>query len=137
MNRAWSLRRRIEPTSLTALVAVGDLLAIATFVVAGELSHGYGLLEYAGRIAATLVTFLVGWAVVSVPGRLYSHSTVGDLETEALRTLGAWALAVGIAQALRSTAVFPGDFAPTFALVSFGFGGALLVGWRALVSIVR
>lgn len=130
MNEQSVRRRRIEPSSRTALLAAGDVVAIGLFVIAGELSHGYGLVEDAGRVAAVLATFLIGWAVVSVPGRLYSRRPVADVETEVLRTLGAWALAVGVAQALRSTAVFPGDFAATFALVSFGVGGVLLVSWR-------
>lgn len=136
MNEQSVRRRRIEPSSRTALLAAGDVVAIGIFVIAGELSHGYSLVEHAGRVAGVLATFLIGWTVVSVPGRLYGRSTVGDVETEILRTLGAWALAVAVAQALRSTAVFPGDFAPTFALVSFGVGGVLLVSWRVAATLL-
>lgn len=136
MNEQSVRRRRIEPSSRTAILAAGDVVAIGLFVAAGEVSHGYGLVEHAGRVAATLAMFLIGWAVVSVPGRLYSRSTVGDLETEVLRTLGAWALGVAVAQVLRSTAVFPGDFAATFAIVSFGVGGVLLVSWRVAATLL-
>jgi|AntDeeMetagen134_2_1112570.scaffolds.fasta_scaffold09244_2 lysylphosphatidylglycerol synthetase-like protein (DUF2156 family) len=136
MNQAWSLGRRVEPTSLTALVALGDLLAIATFVVAGELSHGYTLPEHAWRFVGTFVPFALSWVLVAVVGTLYTREAVANLRTSVGRTLLAWGLAVVIAQALRSTSVFPGGAAVTFALVSFAVGGALLVAWRALVSVV-
>lgn len=136
MNVTSSLQRRIEPSSVTALLAVGDLIAIATFVVAGEISHGYSLVADVGRIAGTLVQFLVGWSVVSLAGGLYTPDAIADLRSAVSWTLPAWAAAVVIAQALRSTPVFHGDAALAFALVSFGVVGVLLVFWRVVAAIV-
>lgn len=137
MNQTVSIRRRVEPTSLTALLAAGDLIAIGLFVVAGEYSHGYSFPEHAGRFVGTFVPFAVGWLLVALAGRLYTDAAVADLRAAVSWTVVGWGFAVVIAQALRSTSVFPGNAALTFALVSFGVGGALLVAWRALVALLR
>lgn len=137
MNLTRSLRGRVEPTSLTALVAVGDLLVIGLFVVAGEYSHGYTFPEHAGRFVGTFVPFAVGWGLVALVSDTYTSAAVADLRTVAIRTPLAWGLAVVVAQLLRSTSVFPGGAALTFALVSFAVGGGLLLTWRALVSVAR
>lgn len=136
MDLTWSLRRRVEPSSLTALLAAGDLVAIGVFVVAGELSHGYSLVDDGGRFVGTLVPFLLGWIPVSILGNLYTPDAVANLRRALSWTVPAWAVAVIIAQALRATSVFHGDLAATFALVSFGVGGALIVAWRSLVTLV-
>lgn len=134
MNVTSSLRTRIEPSSITALLAAGDLIAIAAFIVAGEISHGYDPVSDAGRIAGTLVPFLVGWILVSLAGSLYTRDAIADLRRAVFWTLPAWAVAVVIAQVLRSTPAFHGDAALAFALVSFGVGGVLLVFWRAIAT---
>lgn len=134
MNLTRSLGRRVEPSSVTAVLAIGDLLAIGIFVVAGELSHGYDLIAHVGRAAGTMAPFVIGWVLVSVAGQLYTREAISDPRRAVLWTMLAWAVAVGIAQALRATSVFHGEFAPTFALVSFGVGGVLLVTWRAAAS---
>ena len=134
MNVTPSLRPRIEPSSTTALLAVGDLVAIGAFVVAGELSHGYHPIMDAGRVGGTLVPFLVGWAVVSVAGGLYTKTAIAGVRNAAVWTIPAWIVAVVIAQMLRATRVFHGDAALTFALVSVAIGGGLLVVWRVIVS---
>lgn len=135
MNPTRSLGRRVERSSLTAILAVGDLFAIAIFVVAGELSHGYGLFQDPGRVAGTMLPFVLGWVLVSVAGELYTREAIATLGSTTLSTLVAWALAVAIAQALRSTAVFHGNFALSFAIVSFAVGGALLAAWRGALSV--
>lgn len=135
MNQTRSFGGRVEPSSLTALLAIGDLVAIGIFVVAGEISHGYGPIENTGRVAGTMLPFVIGWVLVSVSAELYTRRAIASLRATIPRTLVACVLAVGIAQALRSTSVFHGDFALSFALVSVGVGGALLVTWRVLVTL--
>jgi uncharacterized membrane protein len=130
-------RNRVEFSSLTALLLAGDLLAIGVFVVAGELSHGYDPVADASRVAGTLAPFVIGWLLVAVAGSLYTREAVAVLRASVGRTVLAWALAVAIAQALRSTGAFPGNAAFTFALVSFAVGGGLLVAWRSAVTLRR
>lgn len=136
MNLPWSLRWRGEPSPLTALLAVGDVLAITIFVVAGEISHGYSLVADTGRVAGTLIPFLVGWVLAPAVVDPYAPDAISDLRRVVSRTVPAWAVAVVVAQLLRATSVFHGDLAVTFALVSFAVGGVSLVTWRAGVSLL-
>lgn len=131
----WA-RSRVDPSMTTALFLAGDLLAIAAFVVIGELSHGYELVGDAPRIAGTFAQFLVGWLVVSFPLGVYARDYRTDLRRSTVLVLGAWFGADVVAQGLRSTAAFPGSAAVTFAIVAFLVGGVLLVTWRLTLSVV-
>jgi FtsH-binding integral membrane protein len=128
--------RRIELSSTTALLAVGDVLAIALFVTAGEFTHGINPFLNPGRAAGTLAPFLVGWVLVAGLGGLYARDSISSITGALGRTFLAWTLAVGVAQALRATAVFHGNAALTFALVSIGVGGVLLCGWRGMAALL-
>lgn len=124
--------KRIELSARTATLALGDGLAILLFVVAGEYSHGIDPFTNVGRVGGTILPFLVGWGVVAVAGGFYAHQSRRSLGRTLAATFAAWVVAVVIAQALRATAVFHGDAALTFALVSVFVGGSVLVGWRVL-----
>ncbi|MHC3380152.1 DUF3054 domain-containing protein [Haloarcula sp. H-GB5] len=128
---------RIELSTRTALLAVGDLLAIAVFVGVGEVTHGINPILNPGRFAGTLTPFYVGWLLVAGLGGLYTAGATATIRAALGRTIVGWVLAVGIAQGLRSTAVFPGSAALTFALVSVFVGGTLLLLWRSAVAIVK
>ncbi|MFB6222538.1 MAG: DUF3054 domain-containing protein [Haloarcula sp.] len=126
---------RVELSAQTVLVAVGDLLAIALFVAAGEFSHNINPLLNPGQFAGTLTPFYIGWLVVATVGGLYTAAATKTLQTSLGRAIVGWVLAVGIAQGIRATSLFPGDAALTFALVSVLVGGTLLVLWRAVVAV--
>ena len=131
---ADSLGARIDRSPATLGLAVCDLALIAVFVVAGELQHGYDLLAQPGRVLGTALPFFIGWAVVSVFAGVYTRSVYRRPRTAALRTALAWIGATLIGQALRATALFHGEFAPAFLLVSLGVGLVLLVPWRTVVA---
>lgn len=135
MNITAADRLRIEPSRTTALLAAGDIAAILLFIVVGEYTHGYNPLVAVGRVAGTAIPFLIGWAIASVGTGLYVSGSRSLGKTLGV-TLLCWIVAVGIAQALRATAVFHGNAALTFALVSVGVGGVLLSVWRGAVGIV-
>ncbi|EMA01123.1 Protein of unknown function [Haloarcula vallismortis] len=128
---------RIELSTRTALLAVGDLLAIAVFVGVGEMTHGINPILNPSRFAGTLTPFYIGWLFVAGLGGLYTAAATATLRTALVRTIVGWVLAVGIAQGLRSTAMFPGNAALTFALVSVFVGGTLLMLWRGSVAVVK
>ncbi|AUG46707.1 hypothetical protein BVU17_03910 [Haloarcula taiwanensis] len=128
---------RIELSTRTALLAVGDLLAIAVFVGVGEVTHGINPILNPGRFAGTLTPFYIGWLIVAGFGGLYTAAATATVRTALGRTIVGWTLAVGIAQGLRSTALFPGNAALTFALVSVLVGGVLLVLWRGAIAIAK
>lgn len=132
-----TVRGRVDPSPRTLGIAIGDAAAIGLFVVAGEISHGIDPLAAPALVADTLAPFLVGWFVVALGAGLYGPGLGAGPVRAAGRTLGAWAAAVAIAQGLRATALFHGDAALAFALVSVAVGGAFLVGWRAAVALLR
>jgi hypothetical protein len=128
---------RIELSARTAMVAVGDLLAIALFVGVGELTHGINPVLNPARFAGTLMPFYLGWLLVAGIGGLYTAAATGTVRAAVSRAIVGWVLAVGIAQGLRSTEMFPGNAAVTFALVSVLVGGTLLMLWRGAVAVTK
>lgn len=132
-----TLRHRVDPAPLTALVALGDLVCIAAFVVAGAtFGHGYDPMAQTGRIASTYATFVIGWVVTSFLAGLYAVDARRSLKAAVGRTVAAWLGAAVIAQGLRALQAFPGNAALTFFLVSVAVGLALLVPWRIAVTLV-
>jgi len=128
---------RIELSARTAMVALGDLLAIALFVGIGELTHGINPVLNPARFAGTLTPFYIGWLLVAGIGGLYTAAATGTARAAVSRAIVGWVLAVGIAQGLRSTEMFPGNAAVTFALVSVLVGGTLLMLWRGAVAVAK
>ena len=131
-----TLAHRVDPAPFTALVALGDLVCIAAFVLLGVTVGHEGIDPVAnpGRVAATVATFAVGWALVAPLAGLYAADTYASAKRTVLRTVPAWVGAALVAQALRATAVVPGGAAVTFFVVSVVVTLALLVPWRLVVS---
>jgi len=131
-----ALEIRVDPVPFTALVALGDLVCIAAFVLLG-VTVGHESIDPVanpGRVAATVLTFAVGWAVTAPLAGLYAADTYGSAKRALARTVPAWVGAALVAQALRATAVVPGGAAVTFFVVSVVVTLALLVPWRLVVS---
>ena len=125
---------RLERSPLTAAVAGVDVLLLLTFVVLGEFSH-YGVTSTAfARAPGTAAPFLLGWVVLAPLAGLYAPAARRSVRAAATRTATAWIGTVAVAQTLRATAAFPGDFAVAFAVVSLLVGLALLLPWRVLVA---
>jgi hypothetical protein len=134
MSAVASLQTHVDASPLTLAIALGDVALILLFVAVGELQHGYDLLAHPGRVVGTALPFLIGWGVASVPAGVYAPQVYRSLRSAIARTGVAWVGAVLVGQALRATALFHGDFAVTFMLVSLGVGLVLLVPWRAAVG---
>ncbi len=130
MSAATADRSRIDISSKTAVLAVGDLSAILLFVAVGEYTHGYNPLVDVGRVAGTFAPFLIGWLLMAGIAGLYATDAPGTLGSATILTLLSWVAAVAVAQALRATSVFHGNPALTFAVVSVLVGGLLLCCWR-------
>lgn len=130
------VRTRVEPSPLTAGLLAGDTLAIGLFVVIGEISHGIDPLANVPLVLDTFAPFYIGWLLVALPAGLYGSGALSSPKRAGLLTLGAWAVADVIGQALRATAYFHGNAALTFALVALAFGGLFLVGWRVGFTLV-
>lgn len=132
MGRAVaSLRDRIDVSAATAIVAVGDLGAIAAFVVLGAVgAHGRRLGDVGGLLEAAL-PFVIGWALASFLGSLYTVDARRSVLRAVSWTTPAWITAALLAQLLRGSPLLPDSFSWTFLAVSIVAGLALLIPWRA------
>jgi hypothetical protein len=93
------------------------------FSIAGRQSHGEG--EALRSIVIVAAPFVVAWLVVAWFSGVYRSSSLR-------RVALAWLVAWPIALALRA---LTGRGVPvSFDLVALLFCGALLLGWRAVVS---
>jgi ethanolamine transporter EutH len=131
------LRQRVDPTPGMALVAVVDLALVGAFVVAGEISHNIDPVANPLYVLDTYTPFLLGWLLAALLGGLYSSDALATPRRALVWTGLAWIGAAIVAQALRATALFHGDAALTFFLVSVGVGLALLVPWRVGLAVYR
>jgi hypothetical protein len=129
---AERVRARVDPSLATAGLFVGDLLAMGTFIVVGEISHGIDPVANPVYVAGTFAPFLIGWLLFAIPTGVYSASGRADIKRAVAGTVLAWTGAVIVAQALRATALFHGNAALTFAAVSLVVGGTFVLGWRAI-----
>lgn len=114
----------------------GDILAIAAFVVAGEVSHGIDPITQGEVVVDTLLPFLIGWVLIAPLLGGYAVGTLDDPVVAITSVIPAWLVADGIGQVLRDTSSFHGSADPIFYLVVAGVGGALLVGWRGLAWVI-
>lgn len=120
---------RIELSATSAALFVGDLAAIAAFVVAGEFRH-FAADQALARAPETLLPFLVGWLLVAPVAGAYARGVGARLRPSVLTVAAAWVGAALIGQALRATRYVSGGFDPVFVAVSLLVGAALLVAWR-------
>lgn len=125
MSTAAALR---SPAGLVVLAALADVACVLALASGGLATHTPG--EGAARLLYVAWPFaagaLVGWLVTRAwrrPWRLWPTGVV---------VWGcAWALGV-LLRVLTGQGV-----APAFQLVSFGFLGVTLLGWRGVVALVE
>ena len=134
MSTTTSLRSRVELTSLSAWLAVGDAAALTVFFTIGEKSHGYQPFANPSIIAEGVAPFLLAWLLAAAVTGLYSAEAISSPRTALTVTVPAWVLGALAGHGLRATELFRGDTAWTFMLVSLAVGGLLLVGWRVLLA---
>lgn len=129
-----TLRQRVDRSETTAILAVGDLVAIAAFVLLGAVfGHGESPANV-GRHVGTLLPFLIGWIVAAMLGSLYTTDAHRSVLRAISWTVPAWITAAVIALLLRATSLFHGSFSPPFLLVSIVTGLVFLLPWRAAVA---
>jgi predicted branched-subunit amino acid permease len=110
----------------------GDCLAILLFLVAGELEHGLNPLALPVHFVGVAVPFYVGWAVAAPALGAYAGAVRTSRRALLGRAIAAWFVADVLGQALRGTALFPGDADPAFFAVAFLVGGGALLVWRTV-----
>lgn len=136
MSTSTYLRSRVDVRPLAGLLAVGDAIAITSFVVAGIIQHGGQPFSNPGEVPGPVAPFLIGWFAVALLGGLYTADAVLSPQRAIGWTVPAWVLAVLVGHALRATSLFPGGTEISFVVVTLVIGGVLVVGWRLLASVV-
>lgn len=111
---------------------VGDVVAIALFVIIGEISHGIDPLRQAAVVVDTSLPFLIGWVIVAPLLGAYARGTVERRTIAITNVVPAWLVADGVGQVLRDTSLFHGSATPVFYLVAAAVGGLFLFSWRLL-----
>jgi len=106
-----------------SLAVVLDVCCFLVFAIAGRHSHGED--EGLRQLVVVAAPFVVAWFVVAFFAGVYRSSSLG-------RVVLAWLVAWPLALALRAAT---GRGVPvSFDLVALVVNGALLVGWRFVVS---
>jgi nucleoside recognition membrane protein YjiH len=127
-------RTGLAPASLPLFG--GDLLVIAAFLTAGELSHGVSPVSQPLVVAETMVPFLVGWSVAALLLSLYDRSALTTPLHAARLAAGAWLGAANVGLLLRGSPYFQGGTSWPFPLVITGVGVVALVTWRVVAARV-
>jgi hypothetical protein len=131
-NATSFLGSRVDASRTSGILLVGDLLAIAMFVAAGEIQHG----RPATAGGLTFLEFAGGWLLAAVVVGAYATDAVSSPGRTVLIAGGGWLLGASLGVVIR-VIVEPGfSVFPTFYLVALGVGGALIVGWRLLALVL-
>lgn len=126
----WLLGGRVEASRRSLVLALGDGLLIALFVGLGEVRH-------AGTVPAGIETFAqfgIGWLLVAVAAGVYAPDALTTPRAAVGRGVAAWVVAAIIAQLVRLLMAPGSVIQPTFVLVSIGFGGIFIGGWRLVAA---
>lgn len=105
---------------------VADGVAILVFAIAGMSAHDTLLLEFGRVVWPFAVGAAAGWAWTRAwhdPSRVWP---VG---------VGVWFTTVALGMILRVAT--GGSFAVSFLLVTAGFLGITMLGWRGMVALIR
>ena len=122
-----ALSGRVDTAALP--LAVGDLVAILGVLTIGMIQHStFG----PSRAAGVYAPFLIGWVAAAVLIGAYSAGAAESAKAAIPLGIRAWVLAALVGFGLRWTAVFPGDLALPFVLITLLLTGVLLGGLRWL-----
>ncbi|GFR47553.1 hypothetical protein Agub_g9278, partial [Astrephomene gubernaculifera] len=116
-----------------ALLAAGDLAALALFAAAGRANHGEPL---SAETISTALPFVLAWfATAPFLGGFGAEARKKGVPAAATTAAKCWA--VGIPAGLLLRGLLRGYVPPLpFVAVSLAVNGALLVGWRSALAAV-
>lgn len=118
-----------------ALVAAGDVVVLASFVVTGLLMHHIPPLSYPVHAALTALPFLIAWALVAPICGAYATRTIRSVKRTIGVTTVAWTIASIVGAGIRATPFFHGGAPVDFVLVNLVFGLGFLLPWRVAVAL--
>lgn len=122
---------------INPVLALGDLLALLLFLIIGEIQHNMlGSPELIPNLFTQLVAigaawFVLAWALKAVPAQPFSaKSFLG-------RSALAWLFAAPAGIVLRAILLGDAAILMPFVFAATGFGGLIVLGWRAIYAIAR
>lgn len=114
------------------ILALGDVLALALFVLVGQRDHE--TVDAANPILGMLpdvIAFAIPWLVSAYPLRAFRLHDASTLQFFA-RTLNAWLITALFGLLLRSFILGRAVIPTLFVVATLGFGGLFLLAWRIL-----
>ena len=118
--------------NFTWILIFGDLLVLLSFVVIGRNSHALSLVDlWAGLMTA--LPFVLSWFAVAPWFGLYRADISRSFKRLLPRLAATWIIAVPVALVIRAILLgrpIPDGIPVTFALVTLGYIGVVMVLWR-------
>ncbi|MGQ9548271.1 MAG: DUF3054 domain-containing protein [Roseiflexus sp.] len=120
----------------TALLVIGDTLALLIFAALGRASHGEeaGLMALT-QVAETAMPFITGWFIVAPLFGAYRVQATGALQPMLARTALTWLVALPIGLGLRAL-IRQTTIPVSFALVTFVTVLAIMSLWRGAFALI-
>lgn len=129
MTRTY-LGGRIVASRRFALLAVGDLVALLVFAVAGAARHGGSV----ASVAQTTAEFGVGWLLVAVLAGAYGDRALDRPVYAGLLGGVAWTGGALVGAVIRAAVEPLASLNPVFVLVTAGVGAVIFAVWRSLAA---
>lgn len=115
------------------ILAIGDAAIFVFFAVQGRATHEISL---GSNPALTVLTVAAPWFIVACAFGAFRPDVIRRAGDMLLRTVAAWSCAGCIGLVVRSL-ILQRPMLPMFALAVLGINGALLLGWRLIVSLIE
>jgi hypothetical protein len=132
------LEQRLDAS--TWPVAVGDLVVLCLFLLAGTLHHGHtlaGLQADPTIYALAAGPFVLGWLICAPLVGAYSPGGGSAPNSSIPLAIRSWVPAALIGLLVRFVALPDRGVDPVFAAVMLFGGAVVLAGWRYLYFVVR
>jgi hypothetical protein len=122
----------------TAILLIGDLLVVLSFVAIGRQSHALSTSDLLAGLM-TAIPFVVGWFAIAPWFGLYRVTISTNWRRLLPRLLATWIIAVPLAHVLRAVMLqrpIPAGIALTFVMVSLTYLGVVMLAWRMAFMVI-
>lgn len=127
---------RQHPNASRAILAIGDVLALLLFIYIGQRDHN--TLDAASPVRGLLLPaliFAVPWLIAGWLLAAFPRSSEVSWRTVLGRGLVTWLVAAPLALLLRAYLLDRAMISRAFIAATYGFGGALILGWRLVFAL--
>lgn len=119
------------------VLLIGDLVAMLLFVFIGQRDHSVADPQPVLRLIVTAGEFALPWVIAAFLLGAYPAGALPVTPARFLaRSLNAWLVAAPLGALLRSFVNGSGVILSPFLLVTLGLGGAFILAWRLIYTLV-